>query len=80
MMRTNVQYDLVFLDPPYGHNIVEQALVSLHKAQWLNHNALIVIEVGAREEVDLPEWCEMIESRVYGSTKLVIVRGKREGD
>lgn len=77
---TELKYDLVFVDPPYGNNIVEKALMSLHKVQWLSPDAVIVIEAGAREEVDLPDWCEMVQERVYGGSKMIIVRWRREGD
>ena len=80
LILTELKYDVVFLDPPYGNNIVEKALASLHKAQWLNSYAVIVIEVGAREEVNLPDWCELVEERVYGGSKMIIVRWRREGD
>ena len=80
LISTNLKYDIIFVDPPYAKNIVEKALASLHKAQWLNEDAVIVIEVGAREEVDLPDWCSVVEERVYGGSKMIIVRWRREGD
>jgi len=80
LISTNLKYDIIFIDPPYAKNIVEKALTSLYKAQWLSSDAVIVIEVGAREEVDLPDWCLLVEERVYGGSKMIIVRWRREGD
>jgi len=64
---------LVFLDPPYGKKMVEKALVGLYKAEWLADEAFVVIEVGAREDVELPGWCEAVDERVYGRSRLVLV-------
>ena len=73
LMPTDLKYDLVFLDPPYGKNMVEKAIAALHKAQWLAEGATLVIEVGAREDVVLPDWCEIVDKRVYGGSKMLLV-------
>ena len=39
----------------------------------LSPDAVIIIEVGAREDVDLPDWCETVETRIYGGSKMIIV-------
>ena len=75
-MPTDTKYDIVFLDPPYGKSMVERALASLHKASWLNEEAIIVIEVGAREDVALPEWCELMQQRIYGGSKMIMAIAK----
>lgn len=76
LMPTSLKYDIVFLDPPYGKKMVEKALTSLHKAQWLGIDSVIIIEVGAREDVDLPNWCEPVETRIYGGSKMIIALHK----
>ena len=72
LMATDLKYDLVFLDPPYGRKMVEKALVALRKAEWLSNGAIIVIELAAKEDVELPDWCALIDKRVYGGSKMIM--------
>ena len=37
-------FSLVFLDPPYGKGLAEQALASAREGGWLTDDALIVVE------------------------------------
>lgn len=71
---TKTKYDLVFIDPPYRKGLVEVSLLSMKQASWLNDNALLIIEVGSNENVTLPDWCEHLDTRIYGSSKMIIAR------
>nr|WP_294915880.1 16S rRNA (guanine(966)-N(2))-methyltransferase RsmD [uncultured Neokomagataea sp.] len=48
--RAERPYDLVFLDPPYGKNLVESGIAALRRTGWLAEGALIVAETGAKED------------------------------
>ena len=67
-------FDLVFLDPPYGRGLGEKALQSAAQGGWIRHGAIAVLEEGAQEEIALPPGFEEIDTRVYGDTKLVVMR------
>ena len=41
-------FSLVFLDPPYGQGLAEQALASARAGGWLAPGALIVVEEAAQ--------------------------------
>src|SRR5947209_16016478 len=41
-------FSLVFLDPPYGRGLAEQALVAARAGDWLTNDALIVVEEAAK--------------------------------
>ena len=47
-------FSLVFLDPPYGKGLAEQALASAREGGWLTDDALIVVEetVGVQDAGD----------------------------
>src|SRR5690242_11037270 len=47
--------DLVFLDPPYGKGLAEQALVSLRNGGWLKPETLLVLEESSEVPVMLPD-------------------------
>ncbi len=60
------EFDLVFLDPPYGRGLGEQAIDALRKARWLAPDALIVLE---EEAASLPDWIdgfERVDKRTIG--------------
>ena len=43
------QFDIVFLDPPFRKNLLQQAITALEENQWLKPGAMIYIE----SEVDM---------------------------
>jgi 16S rRNA (guanine966-N2)-methyltransferase len=71
----NEPFSLVFLDPPYGKGLAEQALVSAHKGGWLTKDALIVVEEEATA-FTAPEGFEEIERRRYDDSEFAILRVK----
>ena len=61
---------LVFLDPPYGKNLAVPALAALAKSGWLAPGAILVVETGIRDDLDLPEGFTAADERRYGKAKL----------
>lgn len=66
--------DLVFLDPPYGLNLVEPALKSLLENHWLAEKAICIVEMSAKELIELPDLFEQIDQRKYGKAVIHILR------
>ena len=67
------QLTLVFLDPPYGKGLAEQALTSARAGHWLARDALIVVE----EETGIfapPSGFEEIERRAYDDSEFIFLR------
>lgn len=69
-------FDLVFADPPYGKGLGGKALTSLVYGQWLNPNAIVVLEEAAKAEVPAIDGLDRIDERAYGDT---IIRFYRQG-
>ena len=63
-------FNLVFLDPPYGKGLGEQALISLRDGNWLAPEATIVLEESSDVALDLPEGFVLEDRRVYGAAAL----------
>jgi len=59
-------FDLVFLDPPYGKGLGEEAMKVAIAGGWISGNALIVWEENT--PVDVPCGLHLIEARKYGGT------------
>lgn len=73
-------FDLVFLDPPYGHGLVEHALVEIDKQGILNEDGIICAETGADEM--LPEsvgQLRRIDQRRYGTIMINFYSNLEEG-
>jgi 16S rRNA (guanine966-N2)-methyltransferase len=67
-------FSLVFLDPPYGKGLAEQALVSARAGGWLTPGALLVVEEAAHAGFVAPEGFAELERRQYDDTKFVFLR------
>jgi 16S rRNA (guanine966-N2)-methyltransferase len=67
-------FSLVFLDPPYGKKLAEEALASARAGGWLAAGALVVVEEAAGAGFKAPEGFEEIERRQYDDTEIVFLR------
>ena len=65
---------LVFLDPPYGEDLAAPALTALAQSGWLAEGALAVIEIAAKEDLEVPKNFEPLDERRYGAAKFVFLR------
>lgn len=60
-------FDLVFLDPPYGQGLGEQALTSLLAGNWLAPQATLVLEESVEAALELPAGFMLEDRRQYGA-------------
>lgn len=65
---------VAFADPPYNQGMAEPALASLRRQGWLEPNAIVIIELSARELLHVPEGYELLDERKYGNSKVLILR------
>ncbi|AHD08296.1 16S rRNA (guanine(966)-N(2))-methyltransferase RsmD [Phaeobacter gallaeciensis] len=63
--------DVVFLDPPYGKSLGEQALTAATRGGWLAEDALIVWEESS--PMQPPEGFTLHDSRKYGDTHVTLL-------
>lgn len=75
----NMQFDLVFADPPYNQGLLPLLLDCLLAGRWLAPDAVLVAESAARgsEFVAAAPW-ELIKSGRYGDTALYYVKVNEE--
>ena len=67
------RFDVVFMDPPYRSGLAAPALLALGDG-WLAEDALIVVELAAKEALDHPASFEVEQDRRYGAARLVFLR------
>ncbi|MEH6647104.1 16S rRNA (guanine(966)-N(2))-methyltransferase RsmD [Sulfitobacter sp.] len=64
-------FDLVFLDPPYGKGIGQQALAAALKGGWLAQGATVVWEEST--PMDAPDGFTRIDRRKFGDTHVTLL-------
>ncbi|WP_342225644.1 16S rRNA (guanine(966)-N(2))-methyltransferase RsmD [Rickettsia endosymbiont of Urophora cardui] len=72
--KANTAFDLVFVDPPYHNKIVTKVMKLLIKNNWLNADAIIVVEMAKTDDYVLDENIEIIREKLYGNTKLLVLK------
>jgi 16S rRNA (guanine966-N2)-methyltransferase len=67
---------LIFLDPPYGGDLVRRAVPALGRAGWIGAGSLILAELGRADA--LPEFVPLLASRGHGAARLAVWRIEAE--
>ncbi len=62
---------LLFLDPPYGQDLVATALIALQAAGWIAPDALITAELGRNDALPRPD---PVDDRIQGAARVVVWR------
>ena len=70
--KVDTPASLVFLDPPYGQQLVPRALQALGAAGWVAPGALVIAETG-RDEGWVPEQPVLAE-RQHGAARILVFR------
>jgi 16S rRNA (guanine966-N2)-methyltransferase len=72
--KAQKNFDLVFVDPPYGLGLLQPSLDGIMKSDLVRPGGLISAEAEARiqPELQLPEDLELIVDRHFGQTRILI--------
>ncbi|MBW1852706.1 MAG: RsmD family RNA methyltransferase [Deltaproteobacteria bacterium] len=66
-------FDLIFLDPPYGKNLITPILEKISTTSIVLNGSYVIAELSKTE--NLPRAIgnlEMADTRIYGDTKITI--------
>lgn len=73
----NERFDLIFIDPPYKSNFVEESLELIFENAILNTDGLIVIETDETQKIqellDSKSYINILKTKNYGRVSLFIV-------
>ncbi|GGF86123.1 16S rRNA (guanine(966)-N(2))-methyltransferase RsmD [Alteromonas lipolytica] len=68
-------FDIIFIDPPFGHNLVNPALAALYQHGLLADNALIYVEQEANgPAIEMPPGCEIIKQKHTGQLAYCLIQ------
>ena len=70
------KFNLLFMDAPYNQGLSEKALASVANGGWLEPEALCLVEVEKKEQIQVPEIYEVLEERIYGLAKILFLKFK----
>jgi 16S rRNA (guanine966-N2)-methyltransferase len=70
------KFDVIFLDPPYNRNYVQQTIKLISQYSLLKEDGIIVAEHCTEEEFDVPENLSKIKERSYGDTAVTFIGTK----
>lgn len=73
--RTSIQLDIIFLDPPYKMECLNEVIEDILKKDLLKEEGLIVCEVSNLYLKEFPR-LEMIKTKKYGDKTVVIYKNK----
>ncbi len=69
---THPRFTLVFIDPPYDRGLIPQAIERLRSGDWVEDDALFVLEMAEHETPDL-QGLVLEQEKIYGDTKVWLV-------
>ncbi len=78
LYKRAVNYDIIFMDPPYGHDFISETMVLLQKNVIYHNDTLFVLEYSKREipAVLQKGFCKGKSARRYGDTMVSIMNGE----
>jgi len=72
-------FDLMFLDPPYGRDLVAPAIQGALSGGWLKDGAMIIAEFEAALAVPEIDGLALVDQRAYGDTSVAFWRRAEPG-
>ena len=68
-------FDVVFIDPPYNKEFEVKVLKVLEKADYINSNTMIIIELSKESELKFDDkiW-KCIKTKIYKSNKHIFIK------
>lgn len=73
-LHKHQNYDLIFIDPPFEQNLINQITQQIIATSWLNHQSYICIKIGKKQDCEFPEnqnyHFTMEKEKIFGYSKL----------
>ncbi len=73
--RSREQYDVVFIDPPYGKKLLAPTLQALMRHDWVQEGSIITAEIESSLDFDAetahPQ-LEVLTERNFGQTRVIL--------
>ncbi len=73
--RSSQKFDVVFIDPPYGKNLLPATLTALMRQGWVQEEGIITAEIETAVKFDSEKahpQLEVLTERNFGQTRVII--------
>ncbi len=70
----NTKFDLIFLDPPYETNYLEESIKLIINNELLKESGLIICESSSLDKIIYPNNFEVYKEKKYGDKYVVILK------
>ena len=67
----NEKVDIIFMDPPFKEEKINELIISIMEANILKQNALIIIHINKKNDENLSERLKIVDTRYYGLSKII---------
>ncbi len=78
--RQTQSYSLVFIDPPYGMNLLGPTLEKLLRNDWIHEDSIVTAEVESSAKFapdEVHENLEVLTERTFGQTRVILWQVKK---
>lgn len=73
------KFDVIFLDPPYGGKLLNNALETIEKFDILDSDGIIICESNVEDDIFVPKSLSLDRTYRYGTIQVMTInRGKKE--
>ncbi len=74
--KVDTAFSHIFMDPPYGHDLIRPTLDALIAQCWVNSDSVIICEMHISDGLDLPPSIDLVDDRSQGIQRVVLLRLK----
>lgn len=72
--ENNIKFNLIFLDPPYNTNYIEESLILIDEYKLLEDNGIIICESNNIDKIIYSDKYLKIKEKKYGDKYIVIIK------
>ena len=70
----NTKFDLIFIDPPYSQENIEEIFELILEAKILKTNGILIIHRSKKKSEKLPKFLKIVEQKTYGISKIMFLK------
>ncbi len=78
-LKPKVQYDLIFIDPPYRQDLAAKALTHLHTGNMLAERCVVVVETEKKAPLPCFDGLKVFQDKAYGDSQIRFMVYKTSG-
>lgn len=72
--NNNIKFDIIFLDPPYKTNYIEESVKLIDEYGLLNEDGIIICENDSIDRIVYPDKFNCVKNKKYGDKWVVILK------